>query len=103
TAEVVRWNRQQLTLDFGDPSAVIESINTPGRSTWLFLMHRDLATRLLRIELSRPISMNKDGRVDEWAERIILDSIQFGDEPQTLNNDNANQSPEINVDITRVG
>jgi hypothetical protein len=67
------------------------------------LVYRDLATRLLRIELSRPISMNKDGWVDEWAERIILDFIPFGEEPQIFNNNDADQSPEITVDIKRLG
>jgi hypothetical protein len=82
---------------------VIESIKTPGRSTYLFLMYRDLVTRTVRLELSRPISMNEDGRVDEWGERIILNAVPFGDDPQILNDDNANQSPEITVDIRRVG
>jgi hypothetical protein len=103
TAEAVRINRQQQSFDFMDPIPVIESINTPGRSTWLFLMYRDLATRMLRAELSRPISMTDEGRVDEWAERIILTAVPFGDDPQTLNNNNVNQSPEITVEIQRLG
>jgi hypothetical protein len=101
TAEAVRINQQQ-SFEFIEPLPVIESINTPGRSTWLLLTYRDLKTRILRIELSRPISMNEDGHVDEWAERIILASIPFADDPQLLDGNNANQSPEITVNIRRL-
>jgi len=101
TAEAVRINRQR-NFEFMDPGPVIESINTPGRSTWLFLAYRDLVARVLRIELSRPISMSDDGHVDEWAERIIMTAIPFGDNPQLLDDTNANQTPEISIDIQRL-
>jgi len=103
TAEAVRVNRQQESFDFMDPIPVIESINTTGVSTWLFLIYRDLATRTLRSELSRPISMNDEGRVNEWAERLILNPAPFADDPEVLADNNANQSPEVIVDIQKLG
>ncbi len=99
TAEAVRVNRQ-IMLPFSDPKPVIESINTPDRSTWLFLTYRDLVARVLRCELSRPVSMTEDGYVDEWAESIIFDEIPFGENLQIFND--ADQSPEITIDIQRL-
>lgn len=58
-------------------------------ATWLLLTYRDTGTRVVRCELSRPIEMGIDGRVDGWAERIILGSIPFdGDEVSLTRDDN---------------
>src|SRR5579871_1828736 len=72
TASAIEVNRRQLTL-FGDIRLLPEDLSrVNGRMTWLLLVHRDMNTRQLRCELSRPIEIGDDGRVDGWAERIIL-------------------------------
>jgi hypothetical protein len=72
-----------------------------GRATWLLLIHRDRAARELRTELSRPVSMDEDGRVDAWSERIILGAVPFDDQvivdPAAPND----SSPDIVVEIKR--
>ena len=80
----------------------IESLNASGRATWLLLMHRDKDAREVRCEFSRPISMDPEGRVDGWAERIILSSRSFdGYEDSLVGDGNGPQSPEITVEIKR--
>jgi hypothetical protein len=80
----------------------IDSLNASGRATWLLLMHRDKDARQVRCELSRPISMDLEGRVDGWAERIILSPRSFDGYDDTLVGDGSGpQSPEITVEIRR--
>jgi hypothetical protein len=52
--------------------------------TWLLLSYRDYAARVVRCELSRPVGIGTDGRVDGWYERIILGSIPFDGDEVTL-------------------
>jgi hypothetical protein len=72
-----------------------------GRATWLLLIHRDRVVRELRTELSRPVSMGEDGRVDAWSERILMGAVPFDDqvivEPTSPND----SSPDIVVEIKR--
>jgi hypothetical protein len=44
-----------------------------GRATWILLIHR--APEEVRCELSLPISLDEEGHVDAWQERILLASI----------------------------
>jgi hypothetical protein len=102
TAAAVRVNQQQQAFDFMDPEAVIESLKTAGRATWLFLTYRDLSAQELRCELSRPISMTEDGHVDQWGERILLEPIPFGDLSLSGYPESIEQSPEIVVHIEKL-
>jgi len=45
--------------------------------TWLLLAYRDRIASVVRYELSRPVNIGDDGRVDGWHERIILGEIPF--------------------------
>jgi len=47
------------------------------RQTWFLLVHRDLVAGEMRCELSMPISMSEDRRIDGWAERILLKPTSF--------------------------
>jgi len=71
--------------------------------TWLLLMHFDEFTREVRSELSLPVGMNEEGRVDGWDERIILGSKPFDADTLKVptNNDNPPQSPNIVVNVKR--
>src|SRR5207249_4791227 len=51
--------------------------------TWIMLIHR--AEGELRCELSLPVSVGDDGRVNQWRERILLRSIPFDPVPGELN------------------
>lgn len=82
------------------PSA--ESLEATGRATWLLLVCRDSDAREMRCELSRPIGMDSEGRVDGWAERIILPPRPFdGIEETLVGGGNGPQSPEITLEIKR--
>jgi len=103
TAKAVAENHGQLSLFENIPLLPedVERIN--GRMTWLLLMYRDKELRELRCELSRPINIGEDGRVDGWAERIILASTPFdADEVSvTRGGPSAPQSPEIIVEVKK--
>jgi hypothetical protein len=73
------------------------------RTTWFLLIHRDLDSREVRSELSRPINMNVEGRVDGWAERVILGTIPFDGDMIDMGGENGPQSPDIIVPIKRRG
>lgn len=72
-----------------------------GRITWLLLIHRDRGARELRTELSRPVSMGEDGRVDAWSERIILGAVPFDDPVRVAPKSPNDTGPEIDVEIKR--
>jgi hypothetical protein len=96
-ASAVAANQMQL---FPVP---VNLANTPatGRVTWLLLIHRDYGARELRAELSRPIAMGDDDRVDGWAERILLGAVPFDDTIPFEPTPNVPQGPDIDVEIKR--
>jgi hypothetical protein len=100
TVNAIMANQRQLV--FPEMLPPVESLNAPGRATWLLLVYRDIDAREMRCELSRPISMDAEGRVDGWAERIILKPRPFDGIGDVLaGGDNGPQSPEITVEIKR--
>jgi hypothetical protein len=100
TAKAVAENERQASL-FPikmDPNDVEKMCETGGRETWMLLFHRDLEARQVRCELSRPINMNQEGQVADWAERIILGSIPLDADSVKIPT-NAPQTPNINVNV----
>lgn len=77
----------------------LRSINS--RETWMLLIHRDQQAQEVRCELSRPINVNKDGKVDGWAERIILAVTSFGGDVLDVPDGDVPQTPTITVNINR--
>lgn len=83
-----------------DVQAKWEQINR--RQTWFLLVHRDLFVGEMRCELSMPISMSEDRRIDGWAERILLSPTSFDaallkgipDEPTPL-------TDEVRIELKR--
>ncbi len=83
-----------------DARAKLEKMNR--RQTWFLLVHRDLVAGEMRCELSMPISMSEDRRIDGWAERILLRSTSFDaallrgipDEPTPL-------TDEVKIELKR--
>jgi len=72
-----------------------------GRATWLLLIHRDQAARELRAELSRPVNIGQDGRVDSWSERILLGATPFDEKFNASPASPDTPSPDIVVEIKR--
>ena len=80
--------------------AQLEKMNR--RQTWFLLVHRDLVGGEMRCELSMPISMSEDRRIDGWAERVLLRSTSFDaallqgipDEPAPL-------TEEVKIELKR--
>ncbi|HYW99711.1 MAG TPA: hypothetical protein VE822_11410 [Candidatus Elarobacter sp.] len=69
-----------------------------GRETWMLLFYRDLETRQVQCELSRPININEEGQVADWAERIILGPSPFDTDTLKVPTD-APQTPNIDVNV----
>ncbi|MBZ5509506.1 MAG: hypothetical protein LAO78_28980 [Acidobacteriia bacterium] len=109
TIAACRDNRQFSFADWLDPAPAVDSTKVPGRSTWFLLMHRDKKANVLRAELSLPVNMDKDGYVVRWEKRIIFAPISFDSIPTISARgdsgpDGGNaQSPEVTVQITRLG
>jgi hypothetical protein len=82
--------------------AAKEQTSSKHNFTWLLLIHFDESSREVRSELSLPVGMNEDGRVDGWDERIILGSTSFdADTLKVPTDDNPPQSPNIIVNLKR--
>jgi hypothetical protein len=97
-ASAVSANQLQL---FPVPVA-LRTAEDPRWATWLLLIHRDHAARELRCELSRPVNIGEDGRVDGWSERIILGAIPFDDDTILVRPAPTDSpSPDIVVEVKR--
>ena len=102
TAEAVFANQAQLSLDLGMPETSVAYEGDVGavdeRMTWLLLVHRGEGE--VRSELSLPLSMGADGRIESWRERIVLGAMPT--DPAEI--DIAPPSPvmpDIEVDVKR--
>jgi hypothetical protein len=95
TQSAVEYNSQQLVLfpDFQPPPA-----GDDGRATWILLQHFDNTKKEVRMELSLPVSYS--GRVDGWAERIILGTLPF-DSTMNINIPMLPDLPDIEVPVRR--
>jgi hypothetical protein len=103
TGDAIRANNYSFAF-MDDPAYAIASTRIAGRATWLFLIYRDMQTYNLRFELSLPRSMAEDGHVDDWAERIIFPPISFDStNVSKTDEDEGGQSPEITVEIRKLG
>lgn len=95
TVEAVVVNQVQLQL-FENPAPADQAEGEDERVTWLLLMYR--MENEIRCELSLPVAIGADMKVNQWQERIILRSIPLdGDveeiEPPTL--------PNIDIEVKR--
>ena len=94
-------NQTQLTFAFDEPEALAadEGDEPVGeRMTWLLLVHRGEGE--VRSELSLPLSMGTDGRIESWQERIILGSMPT--DPTEIDITPPNPvMPDIEVDVKR--
>lgn len=95
TLEAVVTNQVQLAL-FEDTSPAVKTEGENERVTWLLLMYR--TSTEVRCELSLPVAIGADMRVDQWRERIILRSIPLDDEPDEIR---PPELPDFNIEVQR--
>jgi hypothetical protein len=94
TVEAIEANRQLELFERLPPEDQAEE----GKQTWVLMHHTDTSRGEIRAELSRPLSIGKDGKISEWAERIILSSIPFEDDLVEIYGPSG---PDIDIDIRR--
>lgn len=95
TVEAIEANRQLELFERLPPENQEEGED---RQTWVLMHHTDTVRGEIRVELSRPSSIGKDGKITEWAERIILGRIPFDDELVEIY---PPSGPDIEIDIRR--
>jgi hypothetical protein len=90
-----RVHRNQLT--FKEISHAFPApVEMPGKLTWILLVFYDDATDEIRSELSLPASMEKNGYISQWRERIGLPGTVLGMPQET---DEESESEAIDLDI----
>jgi hypothetical protein len=102
TKDYIRRNQESFEF-MDDPTPIVASTKVAGRATWLFLIFRDMKVGEMRYELSLPTSMGEDGHVDDWAERLIFPATLFDVTELSSDEDDGGQSPEITVEIRKLG
>lgn len=95
TVEAIEANRQLELFEKLPPEIQDEA---DGKQTWVLMHHTDTVRGEIRLELSRPSSIGKDGKISEWSERIILSSIPFDDDLVEIY---PPSGPDIEIDIRR--
>ncbi|WP_143512565.1 hypothetical protein [Vreelandella utahensis] len=70
---------------------------------WILLFYIDFSTKEIRWELSRPINIALNGKINDWAERIIMPPMAF-ETPEGATNPpifyNGEASYDVNIPIT---
>lgn len=67
-----------------------------GKTTWILLLSVDEENDMIVSELSLPHSIEKNGFISEWSERIILPAVPFGS--MTSEEDDEGEPP-IEIDV----
>jgi len=65
---------------------------------WIFLFYVDVENRVVRYELSRPINMGQNDKVDGWEPRFIMPPLSI-DAPDN-DFDQPDAGPDINIPVT---
>lgn len=94
TQLMIEGNQGVLEFMREDPAS-----DAPRRVTWLLLFRR--VENEIRAELSLPVAIGADGRVDAWQERIILPPLRL--DAVSLAGIDLDPSPEIIVEVNRIG
>lgn len=100
-------NMNQQVLDLGEITRLKKE---SGTQTWVLLVHADKETDDIRMEVSLPVKVRKDGYVSEWAERIIIESDPSGstgakvvadDDSPSPQGDPVKRSDPLDIDVRR--
>ncbi|WP_369915575.1 hypothetical protein AB8810_03565 [Xanthomonas sp. NCPPB 3005] len=99
TVDVVIANQNQLLLPLDCPPIPEPAITQDeNRMTWILLVHR--GAEGVRSELSLPLSINNDGYIDAWRERIMLGMLPNDPDLDEIK-PSTNDQPDITIDIKR--
>lgn len=83
---VERSDRQRLPLD-----------TTAEQILWMLLFHVDVSNQIVHYELSRPINMAENGKVDDWNPRFIMPPLDLS-APDNFGGPDS--SPTIDIPVT---
>ncbi|EPO7850340.1 hypothetical protein [Pseudomonas aeruginosa] len=83
---VDRRDRQRIPLD-----AATE------QTLWILLFHADVENQVIHYELSRPVNMGENGKVDGWQPRFIMPPLNLN-APDDF--DGPDSSPTIDIPVT---
>ena len=67
------------------------------QTLWILLFYVDLENRTVHYELSRPINIGENGKVDDWNPRFIMPALVL-DAPE--DNHGSDTAPDIDIPIT---
>jgi hypothetical protein len=95
TALAIKQNSQQLRL-FEQRKSV--PVAEPKMITWLLVKRRIKDMDFVRCELSLPLSIGKDDRVEAWADRIILSPIPVS---STAKQPPTDSGASFDINVTR--
>lgn len=79
TESAVGQNAEQLSFLHLLPGLIEQRRKLEHAFTYVLLTHR--SGSLVRLELSLPSSIDEEGRVAEWTERIILEPVDLNESP----------------------
>jgi hypothetical protein len=71
------------------------------KTTWILLRYRRPDQDVLRSELSLPIGMGDDDRVEEWGTRIILPDLVLGGPGRGIRIPDVDVGQDIDVNVVR--
>jgi hypothetical protein len=91
-------NREQLELFESGVTPLRAPSAANGPMTWVFLITHD-RDHGARAELSLPLTIGIDGRIESWSERIILPRLD--DDGGGAARRDAEPGPEFDVDVAR--
>lgn len=101
TVRAIEANVAQVELfpEFAEAEVSVE-VEDASLVTWVLLIHR--AEGETRCELSMPLQMGLDGRIEHWAERLILLPIGLDDSSAVGGPQNGPApGPEFDVEVIR--
>lgn len=99
TVAAINVNQLELALDFGQTVSLIANLPSQEEGnvvTWLLLICRGNGE--VRCELSLPSSVDANGFIDSWRERILLGSIPLDGEAVEIV---PIPAPDITVDVKK--
>lgn len=96
TVDAIEANRQLELFERLPPES--QGAAEDEKQTWVLMHHTDSITGEIRLEISRPLQIRADGKIGEWAERIILTGIPFEDDLIEIEPPGG---PDIEIDVRR--
>lgn len=78
TTRSVAYNSRQGELFDSEPQQNVIPVGTTEQMLWFLLFYVDLEGGEVRYELSYPINVGDNNKVDAWATRLIMPALRLG-------------------------